>query len=117
MRMWGVSPKFMCREHLMGEHLEIHMFLGTIRKKISIHGYVKNNLVEPRSLILRHEELVREIKRRGYTHKSPVEDPDLSYLPEDIANAKLDKPRAAIELFRRCTKCLERREKYDQVDR
>ena len=26
MRMWMVNPRIMCRQHLLGEHVEIHMF-------------------------------------------------------------------------------------------
>ena len=32
MRMWLVPPQLMCDQHLLGEHLEMHMFIGTIRK-------------------------------------------------------------------------------------
>lgn len=30
MRMWMVDPKIMCRKHLLGEHLELHMLAGCI---------------------------------------------------------------------------------------
>jgi len=28
MRMWMLNPKALCRKHLMGEHVEIHMLVG-----------------------------------------------------------------------------------------
>ena len=36
MRMWMIDPKLLCRKHLLGEHLEIHMFVGTINKGINV---------------------------------------------------------------------------------
>lgn len=72
MRMWMVNPKKMCRKHLLGEHVELHMFVGTIKKGISIQGYIDNGLVNPRMIKKRHKELVKEMERRGYNHNSPL---------------------------------------------
>ncbi len=36
--MWGVSPKKLCNQRLLGEHLEMHMFLVCIKKGISLKG-------------------------------------------------------------------------------
>ena len=46
MRMWNVNPKTLCRKHLLGEHLEIHMFVGSINKKISMKGYLEKGFLE-----------------------------------------------------------------------
>lgn len=73
MRMWGVEPKVLCRQHLLGEHLEMHMFATTIRRGISIDGYVKNGLVQPELVYQRHQDLVVEMIRREMNHKSPME--------------------------------------------
>ena len=40
MRMWMVDPKKMCRKHLLGEHVEIHMMVGTLLKGRSIDGFL-----------------------------------------------------------------------------
>ena len=32
MRMWMVDPQIMCRQHLLGEHTEMHMFVGTLKR-------------------------------------------------------------------------------------
>jgi hypothetical protein len=71
--MWMVNPKIMCNQHLIGEHLELHMFIGSIKKNISMQGYLKNNLLEPNSLYARHNELVKEIIYRGMNHKSDLD--------------------------------------------
>ena len=56
MRMWMVDPSLLCRKHLLGEHLECHMFVGTINKNISIKGYIKNGLCEPDKLEIRKNQ-------------------------------------------------------------
>jgi hypothetical protein len=43
--MWGINPKKLCNQHLLGEHLEMHMFVGCIKKGISLKGYYENKLV------------------------------------------------------------------------
>ena len=46
MRMWMVPPSKMCRQHLLGEHVEIHMLVGTMRKGKSMQGFYDNRLVD-----------------------------------------------------------------------
>ena len=99
MRMWMVDPSLMCRRHLLGEHVEIHMLVGTLLRNKSIAGFVENNLIEVHSIRARHSELVREMDRRGMTHRSP--------LPK-FRSRKLGKvdPRTNLaELARRCKDC------------
>ena len=74
MRMWMVDPKLMCLKHLMGEHVECHMFVGCIRKGLKISGskYVTTGLVEVHNLKTRHDDLAREMTSRSYQHKSPL---------------------------------------------
>ena len=35
MRMWNVDVTKMCNKHLLGEHVEMHMFVGIIIKGTS----------------------------------------------------------------------------------
>jgi len=65
MRMWMVNPALMCRQHLLGEHVELHMLVGTLLRKKSIAGFVDNDLIEVHSVRERHSEVVREMQRRG----------------------------------------------------
>lgn len=65
MRMWMVNPEMLCRKHLLGEHLECHMFVGTILAGKSLKGYVDNGLVEVDSLVQRHNDLAVEMSKRG----------------------------------------------------
>jgi len=105
MRMWMVNPKLMCRKHLLGEHVECHMIVGSIKKNQKLRGYIENNCLEPESIKKRHDELANEIKRRGYNHKSPLEEPDISYLPDFQRKYKINKDESKRELFNRCELC------------
>jgi hypothetical protein len=49
-----VNPKIMCRQHLLGEHVEIHMFIGTLNRKKSVKGYLEKGLLEIHNLYARH---------------------------------------------------------------
>lgn len=65
MRDWKINPKFLCNQHLLGNHVEIHMFAGCIDKNKSFDGYIEKGLVEVHNLEIRHNELAKEMKRRG----------------------------------------------------
>ena len=106
MRQWLVDPKIMCRQHLLGEHLEHHMFVGTIRKGGDLTGFLANNLLEPLSLISRHLALVEEMTHRGYNHRSPLP----GFEPFGHEDVVIDRPAALAELLRRCPKCRQRLE-------
>lgn len=74
MRMWNVNPALMCRNHLLGEHKEIHMFIGALKKRKNLQGFYEKNLLNPLLINLRHEMLVSEMEKRGYKHESPAEE-------------------------------------------
>lgn len=105
MRMWMVDPKIMCRKHLMGEHVELHMLVGTLERKKSIRGFVVNGLLEPLSIKRRHQDLVEEILARGYNHKSPLVVPSFEYLTAEEMNARVDREKSLADLLARCGEC------------
>lgn len=94
-----VDPEIMCRKHLLGEHVELHMFVGSINKGKNIRTFIETNLCEPGSINSRHEELVAEMLSRGYNHKSEL--PDFEY--ED--STLIDKKSALLDLISRCKIC------------
>jgi len=107
--MWMVSPSILCNQHLLGEHLEIHMFVGSINKQLKMDGYVKNNCLEVKSLIKRHNDLAKELGRRGMKHNSSLPIiKDISYLNEKILTYKINREESLKELLNRCNKCKER---------
>ena len=103
--MWMVNPVVMCRQHLLGEHVECHMFLGHLKLKKSVVGYIENNLFQPKSLKDRHDLLALEMQKRGMNHNSPLNEVDISYLSEEQKSCVIDKKKSSTELFRRCSKC------------
>lgn len=105
MRMWMVVPERMCDQHLLGEHVEIHMLAGTLARKRSIDGFIAKGLLEPTSMQERHAALVIEMARRGFRHKSPLSDINLGYLPQAAREARVDVAASAAELSARCERC------------
>ena len=108
MRMWMVDPVILCRKHLLGEHVEHHMFIGTINKGVSIKGYLRDNLMEPAALRQRHDQLVEEMERRGYNHASPLAEHSGVSLEDEAV--RVDVGRSLAELLRRCPECRQRAE-------
>ena len=109
--MWMVNPRIMCREHLLGEHVEIHMFIGSINRGKSVKGYLEKGLLEVHNLYSRHEDLIREMKRRQYNHNSEV---DEKWKFAEKAGV-IDKENNFSELLSRCSKCKKRTSKF--IDR
>ncbi len=105
LRMWMVDPALMCNQHLLGEHLEIHMLQGSIQKGKNLRGFLENGLLEPSSIRDRHRAIVEEMIRRGFNHNSPIEGKiDPGYLGV-LALAKVDREASSRELAARCKKC------------
>ena len=96
-----VNPRIMCRQHLLGEHAEIHMFAGTLNRNKSVKGYLEKGLLEVHSLYDRHEKLVEEMERRGYRHCSPL---DEKWKSAEKLGA-IDREKSFMELLRRCSRC------------
>ena len=99
MRMWMVDPRRLCNQHLLGEHVELHMLVGSIRKKKTLAGFVDGGLVELHNIRQRHRELVVEMKRRGFHHASPL--PAFG----TQRGGKIDRKQNLEELKRRCADC------------
>ncbi len=117
MRMWKIDPKILCRRHLLGAHLELHMFLDSFKKKRKVDGFLKNNLLEPLSLKENHDEIVNEFLNRGYQHKTPLDFDisQLSYLTSEQINVKIDPERSSNDLFSRCQECQNRMLKFKNI--
>lgn len=95
----------MCGKHLLGEHLEMHMFLSSVNLGRKIEGFIRNGLVEVHNIKRRHSELVAEMLKRGWKHNSPI-----SELPELAEQGCIDKEKSMHLLFSRCKDCKERYE-------
>jgi len=102
-----VNPKLMCSQHLRGEHLETHMMAGSIKKGISVKGYIAKGLMEPHNIRKRHDEVVKELLERGrFNHQKPF--PEFVPFEDGCINAEEN----VKELARRCERCKKRQEEY-----
>lgn len=101
MRMWMVDPRLMCRKHLLGEHVELHMLVGCLLKKKTLTGYFQKGLLETHSIRGRHQALVREMTRRGMQHNSPLQ------AFRSFRMGKINCKQSKEELASRCTDCRE----------
>ena len=76
MRIWDISPENLCRNHLLGEHRELHAVWSVITKRkkgYATHPETVRWRGKLMALYIRHEALVDEMYSRGYAHKSPLD--------------------------------------------
>jgi len=114
-----VPPAILCRKHLLGEHVETHMYKGTIEKRKRLDGYVRNNLLEFKKLNSRHDALAAEMIKRGMNHKSPLDFNPENYIDiyeETILNSRVISWDALQELIRRCPECKARYRNWGRHD-
>jgi hypothetical protein len=110
MRMWMLNPTIMCLDHRLGEHYEIHMFVGHMRRERSIEGYVRNNCIQPRALKWRHDQIAQSLPAAPL-HHSPLSvnvKELIAYLPFEHQRAKVNVEQAFEDLINRCPKCYEK---------
>jgi hypothetical protein len=105
-RMWMLHPRVLCRDHLLGEHTEIHQVAGTLAThdhgESIVRGHAERGQVDTSRLSERHEALAAELERRGYTHDSP-----LAY-DDELDLGTVDPAESIVDLRDRCTDCAAR---------
>jgi hypothetical protein len=77
MRVWDIHPKHLCRKHLLAEHRELHGLWNILTKHKGRGGYSRHPetlrwVGKQKALFLRHEILIHEFSRRGYSHHTPL---------------------------------------------
>lgn len=76
MRVWDQIPPYrLCRQHLLGEHREIHSIWTALTKPgagYQNHPEVRRWREFKPGLLRRHALLVDEMKARGYNHRTPI---------------------------------------------
>ena len=76
MRIWDLEPRKLCRNHLLGEHRELHALWSILvngKKGYSKHPETLRWKGKLKALYNRHEKIVREMEKRGYLHKTPLD--------------------------------------------
>lgn len=84
----------------------MHQEVGTIRNhphgEAVVTGHARKGQVDTRQLQERHDDLVEEMERRGYSHDSPMDYTD------ELALGSVDVAGNRQELAARCDACRER---------
>ena len=101
MRIWDISPGYLNRQSLLGEHLELHAIISILankKKGYSRHPETLRWSCCVQALAQRHRQLACEMILRGYQEKSPV----LASLAEkeEWPEIYLDEPAAQFEPLR-----------------
>ncbi len=112
MRMWMVNPRRMCRKHLLGEHVECHMFLASLLRGRDVSGHYELGQLETWNIKLRHDALAAEITRRGYRHQSPMSEHDvrrawrlLEKRTGTARHGRIVRKKVLLMLIGRCADC------------
>src|SRR4030042_1630722 len=74
-RVWCVHISELDRQHLLGEHAELHCIVGALQDKYKAYQNHPQTLrfkdrIE--QLYFRHEQQVQEMQKRGYKHNTPL---------------------------------------------
>jgi len=75
LRVWDLEPEKLCRQHLLGQHNEIHglwTVLSEGRTGYAHHPETLRWKGKLPALLARHDATAEEMTRRGYRHNSPL---------------------------------------------
>lgn len=115
MRMWGTPLNVMCNAHMLGEHRELHMFVGALKAccegRMRIHGHLAAGLLitTPEYIVQRHDDIVIEMRRRGmiagYMHDTKMSVDDIPTYQGEGAPGFLDLEANLATMRERCDVC------------
>jgi len=102
MRIWDISTETLCNQHLLGEHRELHAIWSILinnKEGYSKHPETLRWKGKLKALYLRHEQQVKEMEKRGFNHKSPL---DKEYaIGNNIQKECIDSLEKQIEILRK----------------
>ncbi len=94
-RIWCVPVSELDRQHLLGEHAELHCIVGALLGKYKAYRNHPETLrfqdhIE--QLYTRHSDQVLELLKRGYHHNSPLPKGTESYVcsPQEVERDRAD---------------------------
>jgi hypothetical protein len=101
MRIWDIDPRLLCRNHLLGEHSELHAIWNILtrgKKGYAAHPETKRWQGKLKALFIVHEEIVQEMRARGYDHRSPLD--ETLARGDRVQTAFVDPPARQREILR-----------------
>lgn len=101
MRTWDIAPKKLCRNHLLGEHRELHAIWSVLvkgKKGYARHPETLRWRGKLKTLYHRHDALVNEMALRGYQHRSPL--PKRLARGSAVQRVFVDRRNAQIEILK-----------------
>lgn len=101
MRVWDLPPERLCRQHLLGEHRELHAIWAALTEgRTGYRRHPETLRWEGRlaALYLRHEALVAEMAARGYRHASPLDRRRAT--GSDVQDVFVDAPDVQVGILR-----------------
>jgi hypothetical protein len=75
-RIWDLETTVLCDQHLLGEHRELHAIwsiLTTGKRGYAHHPETLRWRGRLAALYARHDEEVKEMCKRGFSHRSPLD--------------------------------------------
>ncbi|MCM8769240.1 MAG: pyrimidine dimer DNA glycosylase/endonuclease V [Candidatus Omnitrophica bacterium] len=117
MRIWDIPPKYLCRSHLLGEHRELHAVWNILTRKPTRGGYINHPETRRwvgrlKALYRRHEQLVKEMKCRGFKHYSALDQKMAGGLARQDRFINTLAEQTEILRQKRCQCFLEKREDF-----
>jgi hypothetical protein len=100
-RIWDLEPDKLCRQHLLGEHRELHalwVVLTEAKTGFARHPETARWRGKLKALYLRHESLTAEMGRRGYRHHTPL--PENLATGSDRQDVYKDTPAEQVEILK-----------------
>ncbi len=82
-RIWCVPVSELDRQHLLGEHAELHCIVGALLDKYKAYQKHPETLRfkdRLEQLYFRHGEQTQEMTKRGYKHNSPLPESSQPYI-------------------------------------
>ncbi|MFA4933894.1 MAG: pyrimidine dimer DNA glycosylase/endonuclease V [Candidatus Omnitrophota bacterium] len=101
MRIWDIPPKKLCRNHLLGEHRELHAIWSILtknKKGYSMHPETLRWKGKLAALYLRHKVLIKEMEDRGYSHRSKLDNKYAVGIKKQ--SVFIDSPKRQVKILR-----------------
>lgn len=100
MRIWDISPGYLSRQSLLGEHRELHGLYAILtlgKQGYAHHPETVRWVGCVAALMRRHLMLAEEMRLRGYTDRTPLNTPSVS--PLQWPACFIDSPQEQLQLL------------------